>query len=559
MSKILSQQLNNLLLMKTKIILILILSIGLVFRISGLNWDQGKHLHPDERFLTMVLGDIKIPQNIAQYIDPQKSTLNPYNQGYSFYVYGSLPLNLVKFIGVFLKQDSYDQIYLVGRIITILLDTLVILLIYLICKNIFNTKVALISAFLYSICVLPIQLSRFYTVDPFLNFFIILSFYFLIKISKKQHQLVSLFCLSISFSLALTSKITAVYFLVVIFIFFVLNFKNDLKKLVKYGLTFLFLTVILVRFLQPQFFSNGNYFDWHINPQFLNNLNELKSWDKNPSFPPAIQWIKVKPIWFPFKNISIWGLGLPFSLLFIISLGFCLVSIFKNRSQNSLYLAISIFWIIFLFILQGSQSVSTMRYFLPIYPFICLTTGFFLNYIFKKNIIIIPIIGLLIIYPLMFALIATKMHTRVSASEWIYKNIPPGSVIATEYWDDPLPISLNNNDYNKYQILELNVASLEDNQKMDNLMSEIDKSDYLILSSNRFYKPIPENFDIFPQTTRYYQSLFDGTLGFKKIAEFTSYPCLFNFCLNDDSSEEAFTVYDHPKVIIFQKVLHTGQ
>lgn len=545
--------------MKTKIILILILSIGLVFRISGLNWDQGKHLHPDERFLTMVLGDIKIPQNIAQYIDPQKSTLNPYNQGYSFYVYGSLPLNLVKFIGVFLKQDSYDQIYLVGRIITILLDTLVILLIYLICKNIFNTKVALISAFLYSICVLPIQLSRFYTVDPFLNFFIILSFYFLIKISKKQHQLVSLFCLSISFSLALTSKITAVYFLVVIFIFFVLNFKNDLKKLVKYGLTFLFLTVILVRFLQPQFFSNGNYFDWHINPQFLNNLNELKSWDKNPSFPPAIQWIKVKPIWFPFKNISIWGLGLPFSLLFIISLGFCLVSIFKNRSQNSLYLAISIFWIIFLFILQGSQSVSTMRYFLPIYPFICLTTGFFLNYIFKKNIIIIPIIGLLIIYPLMFALIATKMHTRVSASEWIYKNIPPGSVIATEYWDDPLPISLNNNDYNKYQILELNVASLEDNQKMDNLMSEIDKSDYLILSSNRFYKPIPENFDIFPQTTRYYQSLFDGTLGFKKIAEFTSYPCLFNFCLNDDSSEEAFTVYDHPKVIIFQKVLHTGQ
>ena len=84
---------------KNTFILLIILIIGFCFRLTGINWDQGQHLHPDERFLTMVLADIDIPQNFIQYLNPQTSTLNPYNQGYSFFVYGSFPLNLVKVLG----------------------------------------------------------------------------------------------------------------------------------------------------------------------------------------------------------------------------------------------------------------------------------------------------------------------------------------------------------------------------------------------------------------------------------------------------------------------------
>jgi len=63
----------------------------------------------------------------------------------------------------------------------------------------------------------------------------------------------------------------------------------------------------------------------------------------------------------------------------------------------------------------------------------------------------------------------------------------------------------------------------------------------------------------YPQTIKYYQSLFNGTWNFTKVAEFTSRPCfppIGNrqlFCFNDDGSEEAFTVYDHPKVSIFKR------
>ena len=34
--------------------LVLILLAGAYLRTAGLDWDEGQHLHPDERFLTMV-------------------------------------------------------------------------------------------------------------------------------------------------------------------------------------------------------------------------------------------------------------------------------------------------------------------------------------------------------------------------------------------------------------------------------------------------------------------------------------------------------------------------
>ncbi|HET7768733.1 MAG TPA: DUF2298 domain-containing protein, partial [Chloroflexota bacterium] len=53
--------------------------------------------------------------------------------------------------------------------------------------------------------------------------------------------------------------------------------------------------------------------------------------------------------------------------------------------------------------------------------------------------------------------------------------------------------------------------------------------------------------------TEYYRRLFNGELGFKLVHVEASYPSLGPLTINDDAAEEAFTVYDHPKVLIFQK------
>lgn len=554
---------------KIKLYLWLIFIFGFLIRVIGFNWDQGQHLHPDERFLTMVATDITVPTKISDYIDPVKSSLNPYNNNYDFYVYGSLPVNLVRIVAQSLHLEDYDHIYLVGRLITIILDSSIILLVFLITLKISNYQNSLLASFLYSFCVLPIQLSHFFTVDPFLNFFIVAAFYFLIQLKKEKHHLRNTLLLSTCFAFALASKISALYFSPIIFIFFIFNFKKDIKAFLKYGLIFVISFLLLFRFSQPQVFTTANYLNWQPNPQFVQNLKELKQWDKNPYYPPSIQWIKVTPLLFPLKNMILWGLGIPIALIFAISLCFIFVR-YKSFKNETIFLVL--LWVIFLILFQGSQAVSTMRYFLPVYPFICILSAIFLGYLlttpfFKKYAFLKYLILVLLMFPsIMFSSIFFKKHTRVQASLWIYQNIPFGSTIATEYWDDSLPLSVGSFSTYLYQYQSLHIADVEEANlsKMTDIQNQLDQSDYLILSSNRFYKPIPENSDIFPQTTSYYQSLFDGSLGFKKVAEFSSYPCFLPFgktwfCLNDDSSEEAFTVYDHPKVIIFQKFSHTDQ
>jgi len=82
--------------------------------------------------------------------------------------------------------------------------------------------------------------------------------------------------------------------------------------------------------------------------------------------------------------------------------------------------------------------------------------------------------------------------------------------------------------------------------------------DYLVLSSNRLWGSIGRLPQKYPVSAKFYQNLLAGKLNFEKIAEFTSCPCFppgkFNlFCFPDQSADESFTVYDHPKVMIFKR------
>ena len=107
-----------------------------------------------------------------------------------------------------------------------------------------------------------------------------------------------------------------------------------------------------------------------------------------------------------------------------------------------------------------------------------------------------------------------------------------------------------------------------DNQiKADSILNTLDIGDYLTIASNRFYDTETRNRMRWPLTTRYYQKLFAGKLGYELVAVFEE---TFEFgpwrvsdqhlpiyespaWLNEIEADEAFHVYDHPTVFIFRK------
>jgi YYY domain-containing protein len=152
-----------------------------------------------------------------------------------------------------------------------------------------------------------------------------------------------------------------------------------------------------------------------------------------------------------------------------------------------------------------------------------------------------------------------------------------GSSIANESsWDDGLPMRVDGYDgfggiYQGGLTFEL---YWEDNaEKRERFKDILQRADYLMISSSRQWGSITRLPEKYPLTTAYYRYLlgcpsertlewcynvadvgrFQGELGFELVAVFQSNPSLGQLTINDQFAEEAFTVYDHPKVFIFRK------
>ncbi len=152
-----------------------------------------------------------------------------------------------------------------------------------------------------------------------------------------------------------------------------------------------------------------------------------------------------------------------------------------------------------------------------------------------------------------------------------------GSAPANESsWDDGLPVRIDGYDgYGGIYKPELNFEMYWDDNadKLTRFTSTLNQSDYIFISSNRQWATTTRVPERYPLTIVFYRNLigcpagkdiiwcynvakpgmFKGDLGFELVKVFESFPSLGSLVINDQFAEEAFTVYDHPKVLIFRK------
>ncbi len=566
----------------------LILLIASFFRLIGLNWDQGQFFHPDERFLNMTIQELQLPKSFLEYFDPQQSTLNPRNIGRDFYVYGNFPITCSKLINEFLHNKSLATITITGRVLSAIADLMIVLLIYLTVflleKNLKDQKLALDvnskfwAALIYALMVLPIQQAHFFTTDTFLNLFVFASFYFSLKYFFEKKALDTIVA-GIFFGLALASKITAILILPLNISLLILPevwpLKKQLakKKIIKNCQKILFLILLfasaaylVLRLTSPYMFQTASFFNLDLNNEFLADLKELKSFsNENTWYPPAIQWMN-RSNFMGLKNLIVYGVGLISSLLSVLGVGIIIKRIFSllkkvHLQKHLLVLALIIFWLGCFLIYYSQQFVQSIRYYLLIYPFLAIFAGIACSVLLKNNksqlkLTIILLLSIAI-WPLMFISIYVKDHSRIQASTWIYQHIPSGSIILSEHWDDALPVRLATVS-EQYQNYQLPVFNPDTKEKWDEITTNLNKADYYILSSNRAWGSIMRVPEKYPQMSQFYQDLLAGRGQYQLVAEFSSYPSLeylgINFSINDSWADEAFTVYDHPRVLIFQKI-----
>ncbi|NLG06109.1 MAG: hypothetical protein GX559_00200 [Candidatus Pacebacteria bacterium] len=572
---------------KNGILLLIILVLALCLRIAGINWDQGQFLHPDERFLNMTIQELSLPSSFTEYLDQAQSPLNPRNFARDFFVYGNFPVSLSRVVSTILEKDGLEEITIVGRALSAIADLLIIPLIFLTIllleKHSRDQQFAIHphtkfwASLIYALMVLPIQQSHFFTTDTFLNLFIFTSFYFSLRYFFEK-KFINVIVAGIAWGLALSSKITAAFILPLNLILISLNyFKHlktaiNLKKIRKSILLiaataaiFILSAYLSTRLAAPYMFENPSF--WKITPstEFVNDLKELSTYSDSESwFPPGVQWLN-RSAFFGIKNLIIFGLGLVITIFAIVGTYFLIKkisSLFKQKkwSKVSVVFALSLLWLGAFLTYYALQVVQTLRYYLIIYPFIAIISGMGLSHFLRKrkkqalwsSLALVA----LSVWPLMFISIYFKPHSRVQASEWIYQNIPTQSIILFEYWDDPLPRPLAKYPQ-QYELVQLPVFDHDSEEKWTEINANLAQADYYILSSNRAWGSIIRTPEKYPQMSHFYQELMANQTDYQLVTEFSSYPSLeylgINITFNDSWAEEAFTVYDHPQVLIFKK------
>ena len=586
--------------------LALVLFCGAAFRFTGLDWDQGQHLHPDERFLTMVETALKWPDNfLTSYFDEARSTLNPRNVGHTFFVYGDFPIILVKWISLRVDQAGYDEVHLVGRTVATLVDLATVLMVFLLGRSLYRSeRVGLLGALLYASSALAIQQAHFFVVDNFSTFFATAALFFMVRVVRGG-ELRDYLLAGGAIGLALASKVS-VYSLVVVMALAGavrayrawqtpgVDRRASLERIALHLIASGVVAVVAFRLFQPYAFQGPSVFDVGISRRWLENLAEARGWvsgDRDAPF--AHQWTDRTPILFPLGNMLLWGFGLPLGLAAWAGWG---VAAWQLVWRRRLIHLVPVAWVAILFWLMGTQWVKSMRYLLPIYPTLALLAAWLLIWLWDAarrpspastsqlapNLPKEPALGLwkvprfdrlawspvwpgallavvvlsTLVYAAGFTSIYTRPHTRVEASRWIYANVPRGAVVANEtQWDDGLPLRLDGKDGfgGLYTGLNLDITAEESPKKLQQVLDTLDRAEYLFISSNRQYDSLVRLPMRFPLAVAYYQALFGGELGFERVAEFTSYPTVLGIPLPDQGAEEAWTVYDHPRVQIFKK------
>lgn len=556
---------------KKKLLILVILLTACFFRFQNLNWDNGFHLHPDERFLTMVGVAMKMPSSLLNYLNPGDSPMNPANIGYGFFVYGVFPVVATKLLALLFLADNYHAFTIMGRLVTAFLDLGIVLFVYrataiLEKEKIVSSKLKYWASFFYATAVLPIQYAHFFTTDTFLNFFVFGSFVFSLS-SYRKTSAVTVAGSALFFGLAVASKINAVLILPLLF-FLLLSRplgKKQWMEAVYISFFFLVLAYAVLRVAAPYYFESADPFSLAPNELFVKNLLTLKSFEgKNVQYPPALQWINTMPFVFPVINMALFGLGLPVFLLFAIGLVQLVRYAGKHIRHSRGRIAAAIFgWAVAVFLYESVQFVKVMRYFLFLYPFFSVLVGWGAETVLAKighGGKAAVLVAVCLIWPLVFSSIYFVANTRVEANGWIYTHIPDNATILGEYWDDPLPITVQYPPPRSYRGDQLTVFDPDTPQKWEKINNQLQAGDYYILSSNRGWGTLPSVPQRFPQTTQFYHDLFNGKLGYALVKSFypVYYPCrIFSFTcprIMSNWFDESFTVYDHPTVFIFKNI-----
>jgi hypothetical protein len=526
----------------------------------GLSWGLPHALHPDEMNMVIAMMGLECPT-----LSDIASCMNPH-----FFAYGQPPLYIgyvlvwimKLFTGNLASTMSYSEATIALRFLAAICSLITVWFMWKIVKELgvkskeLGKKMQIITFFIIAIFTPGlIQFAHFGTTESMLMACYTAITYYLLNENENENENEKwkMEKLAVIAGVAIATKVSSVLFLATIIISYFVNsiyymrqgrdsialfVRSRMTKTIKNLLMLFGIVAVTALILSPHSIINWHDFVSTISYESAVGMGNVKVFYTN-------QFENTVPIIFQFMHIFPYSLGFWQVLAFII--GFIILP--YNRQFNTLRLAFLVF-----FIPSAFLYAKWVRFVAPVMPIMLIFSVFCTSLIYSRvkqkihpfvaNTYLILVLGFVVFQGLQFVSIYIKPDIRFEASEWVNINVPAGSFILSEERNvSNTPIE-NENDY---KIINFDFYDYADNQYLGNYLdSLIKRADYIIVPSRRVFANYAN--DKYPNIKKYYQDLNNGTLGFKLVKEFK--PTL----LDDETSEETFTVFDHPVIRIYKRI-----
>ncbi|NMB87421.1 MAG: glycosyltransferase family 39 protein, partial [Chloroflexi bacterium] len=466
-----------------------LVAAGLVFRFSWTNWNEGADLHPDEYGLTSSITGMDMPDSLADYFNTRLSTISPY-QKYDLagnptlsgvdnrMRWGQWPIIIIRATAEATGNTGYSELRLLGRRLCALADALSLLVIYLIGRRLYNHRTGLLAAALSALAVMQIQQSHFMTTDAFVVLFTALAMYAAVNVAQKPIYTAGAgqtanppwgwyLLFGVFFGMAVASKINLAVLAAMIVlaaaasVWEISSLKSLPAKMLRQVFVALLLaglvSILTFRVTQPMTFraTSGDTTLLTLTPNadWVDSMEVAQAESSGVNAgPPGEQWTNRIPLVFPWVNMVVWGLGPLLGITAWAGLIWAAVRMLRSHQEGLVHL-LPVFWAGGYFLFMGSRHVMSMRYFLPIYPFLCLLAAWaLLEWIERARTKLLPVTAavLVLLGSLAWAqafvqAVYLQSNTRVEATRWIFANIPAPITLHLETEDGPrsLPVAAN--------------------------------------------------------------------------------------------------------------------
>lgn len=520
--------------------LLALLVFALAVRLYRNQWDDGHFFHPDERAIGFAVERLSF---VPLKLNPQ------------FFAYGSFPIYVVKASSsvVSLLRPSlrgYDGAIFVGRAVSALWGAGTVLLLALLGIRLYDRATGLLGGFFLAASVSHLQNSHFATSDIPLTALVLATLVLLIR-SVESPSLPRFALAGGCLGLALATKFSALPLLLPFGIGLLLCRirGSSWSKVLLAG-------AVVAAAAGAAFFVGQPYAVLDFRAWSHDILEQSRMVRHAGLFPYTNQYVGTPKYLYDLEQFVLWGAGPLLGLAALAGVGFAVVAAARRREASQILL---LSWVVPYFLVTGSFEIKFPRYLLPIYPMLALWAAAWLVEKGRAQrawrIAGAAVVAGTLLWVAAFVSIYTRPHSFVTASEWFYENAAGGSKVLTQDWDEGFPFPLTGERRpEQFQRADLQFYQPDVYAKLETVAAHMASAEWLVLQTPRIYGAMGRVPGKYPITWKLLRHLFAGELGYKLAADFTSRPGLFGIEIPTELADESFSVYDHPKVLVFRNV-----